>query len=89
MSASDSRRPESPGGSERNRGVRDPIGRLLRGEVNRLQRIKARMIVEGMYDEAGSLETVIADLQWQCAEFQGGRGLPRFTRNPGRGDRRT
>lgn len=48
-----------------------PIRELLLVELRRLHDVKQRMVVEGLNDEAASLETSIADLEWQCSELGG------------------
>ena len=69
------RKPESTTGASRR------IGKLLLAEIERLEGIRAAMTIEGLDEEAGSLVTTIADLQWQYTELEG--------RRPGRSEDNT
>lgn len=50
-------------------GASRRIVELLLAELWRLEEIRAAMTTEGLDEEAGSLETTIADLQWQYEEL--------------------
>lgn len=47
------------------------IATLLLAELKRLEEIRAAMTIEGFDEEAGSLATTVADLQWQYEELEG------------------
>jgi hypothetical protein len=50
--------------------VRRQIDLLLRAEVKRLEKIEAAMSAMGLTEEANSVATVVADLEWQHDELR-------------------
>lgn len=46
------------------------LRRSIQTEIKRLAAIADTLSSEGLEDEAKSLETTIADLRWQCEEFE-------------------